>query len=1073
MPDFNIVGNVGLNTGASGLLMGLDPAYQQKQADAAAAQLALKRATAFQNGVPTNPDGSIDIDAIGRTQIQNGDAAGGLGLLMTGQKLALLRDPSTISNPTGQGSGGGILSAATGAQPAAGGGAIAPAAGGDSYGRAPGGEYAGVGQIGPGGIGQAGSGSQGGQGPAPAGSQAGQGSPSSGGLDPLDVYAHSIGSIESGNRYDALGPKQANGAQAIGRYQVMSTNIPSWTKEVLGQEMTPEDFRANPQAQDAVFRAKFGQAVDQYGNPMDAASVWFSGRPLARAGNATDSLGTNVPSYVQKFAAGLGPAVTALRGGQGQALAGGQGSAPAGSSASLISFGGPAATSSDGTPTPTPAGGVTDSQVMAARKLVAQNENADPSTMTLDQQRAVSAATDTIARYQDQQAQPSGPSSAPVVAPVTASPGTSDGRPTSAVSATPATGQHPFFPPSSPQTGGTPAPGGLPTVTVGAQPGRQPPQAGGAPAMAPGGVQPISFSGSSPQAAPATPAAPVGAMPPAVAAALTRLQNRQGSPADGALWGAYQRNVGSSVSGAIGGAGTAAPGSQPSGDGDRAAGNVVRQAMKDTAGPPGNVQGMQILSAAIPSPSTSPDGVKGVSAFQQGAIDYQNARKQASDVNAFTANVTPATMVLRRLQQDQPVVFATTVAQLKQSPAGQAVLDAASQGMRYLATNGGGLPAGASPQGGQGSSASPAPATGPDLPYLQGKYAAPGGGAQYVSDLLDQARKYGLAGEQQAAQAYETRAKQVQDDLAAINKSRLDLQTHNAELGDQQKLYRDAQGQGFQGTYLDFQNALAAGKANANAAGRNATLTPGEKEYQQAVAGGFQGTQADYQASVAAQKAEADGQGKYLGGLPAKYAAAADAGRAANDNVDQMLSAAQGFRMGAGAGIQQDARKALQGTLGFLGVSDPKLNDPTASYEDFGKMAGAHLRNVVSAISGPKGVQELQLVGSSLPSAEQSYDGFRAVSASLKGSNDFAIAKQQASQDWLADPSHRNSLSGFEATFNKNVTPSAFWLNRLRVDQPDLFTQSVQRLGQTDQGRALLAKAKAGMTWANSNGLLN
>jgi hypothetical protein len=52
-----------------------------------------------------------------------------------------------------------------------------------------------------------------------------------------------------------------------------------------------------------VFETQFGKSVAKYGNPADAASVWFSGRPLAKAGNASDVLGTTVPQYVQKFMA--------------------------------------------------------------------------------------------------------------------------------------------------------------------------------------------------------------------------------------------------------------------------------------------------------------------------------------------------------------------------------------------------------------------------------------------------------------------------------------------------------------------------------------------------------------------------------------------------------------------------------------------------------------------------------------------------------------------------------------------------------------------------------------------------
>jgi hypothetical protein len=86
----------------------------------------------------------------------------------------------------------------------------------------------------------------------------------------------------------------------------MDFNIPVWTKEVLGQEMTPDQFLRSREAQDAVAAAKFGQYVEKTGNPYDAASMWFSGRPMDRAGNASDVTGTSVPEYVGRFANALG-----------------------------------------------------------------------------------------------------------------------------------------------------------------------------------------------------------------------------------------------------------------------------------------------------------------------------------------------------------------------------------------------------------------------------------------------------------------------------------------------------------------------------------------------------------------------------------------------------------------------------------------------------------------------------------------------------------------------------------------------------------------------------------------------
>ena len=126
----------------------------------------------------------------------------------------------------------------------------------------------------------------------------------------LDRYLNALGTIESSNNYGALGPETGKG-RAYGRYQVMDFNIPTWTKEAMGQSLTPQQFLENKEAQDAVARFKFGQYVEQYGNPYDAASVWFSGRPMAQAGQAADVTGTNVPEYVGRFANALGEPMSA------------------------------------------------------------------------------------------------------------------------------------------------------------------------------------------------------------------------------------------------------------------------------------------------------------------------------------------------------------------------------------------------------------------------------------------------------------------------------------------------------------------------------------------------------------------------------------------------------------------------------------------------------------------------------------------------------------------------------------------------------------------------------------------
>jgi hypothetical protein len=117
--------------------------------------------------------------------------------------------------------------------------------------------------------------------------------------------ADAISGIESGGKYDALGPVTKTGDRAYGKYQVMGSNVGPWTKAHLGQEMTPDAFLANPQAQDAVFKGQFGQYAQKYG-PEGAARAWFAGEGGMNDPNRKDQLGTSVAQYGQKFAQAYG-----------------------------------------------------------------------------------------------------------------------------------------------------------------------------------------------------------------------------------------------------------------------------------------------------------------------------------------------------------------------------------------------------------------------------------------------------------------------------------------------------------------------------------------------------------------------------------------------------------------------------------------------------------------------------------------------------------------------------------------------------------------------------------------------
>ena len=121
----------------------------------------------------------------------------------------------------------------------------------------------------------------------------------------MDRIAAAHRQIESHGDYGAVGPANPkNGDRAYGAYQVMGANVPVWTKEYLGRSMTPQEFLHDKNAQDAVYKARMGQYIGQYG--LNGALDHWLGM------GKTDFTGTSHPEYQNRF-------MTALNGGAGSA----------------------------------------------------------------------------------------------------------------------------------------------------------------------------------------------------------------------------------------------------------------------------------------------------------------------------------------------------------------------------------------------------------------------------------------------------------------------------------------------------------------------------------------------------------------------------------------------------------------------------------------------------------------------------------------------------------------------------------------------------------------------------------
>lgn len=113
-----------------------------------------------------------------------------------------------------------------------------------------------------------------------------------------------VGWVESKGNYKAVGPVVEKGRyagqRAYGKYQVMEGNIGPWTQEVIGRAVSKEEFINSPGIQDKVAEQKLQQSYKKFGTWEDAASVWFTGRPVAKNQNDNDGY-TTANQYVQNF----------------------------------------------------------------------------------------------------------------------------------------------------------------------------------------------------------------------------------------------------------------------------------------------------------------------------------------------------------------------------------------------------------------------------------------------------------------------------------------------------------------------------------------------------------------------------------------------------------------------------------------------------------------------------------------------------------------------------------------------------------------------------------------------------
>jgi hypothetical protein len=122
-----------------------------------------------------------------------------------------------------------------------------------------------------------------------------------------NTFSNFLGAIsqrESGGNYKAVNRDSG----ALGKYQIMPGNVPSWSKEALGHSITAQQFISNPAIQEKIAQYKLNYYYSKYG-PAGAAVAWYAGEGTAKKYIAQNGVGFNKPqgsySSISAYALGI------------------------------------------------------------------------------------------------------------------------------------------------------------------------------------------------------------------------------------------------------------------------------------------------------------------------------------------------------------------------------------------------------------------------------------------------------------------------------------------------------------------------------------------------------------------------------------------------------------------------------------------------------------------------------------------------------------------------------------------------------------------------------------------------
>lgn len=113
----------------------------------------------------------------------------------------------------------------------------------------------------------------------------------------FDQFMYGIGYQETRGNKNAYSEVNAYGA--VGKYQVLKSNVPGWSRQVLGHSITWQQYRDSPALQEKIVRGILYGYFKNWG-PRGAAAAWYAGPGNHHLDMSTrpQSGGPSIKSYV-------------------------------------------------------------------------------------------------------------------------------------------------------------------------------------------------------------------------------------------------------------------------------------------------------------------------------------------------------------------------------------------------------------------------------------------------------------------------------------------------------------------------------------------------------------------------------------------------------------------------------------------------------------------------------------------------------------------------------------------------------------------------------------------------------